>query len=161
MSDPDDPAEVDGQLLLPGSPVDPNQIAQIVLNQLQINQDIRLPIPLPDPQQAAQLRELAPEAYAMWLRIAEERSATENYMQQAQYRVPEQMARSGRPWAFASLLVILAFCGFVATQGTAGVWIGGVIAAFDMVALLGAFLNQTRDAQGRPEPERDYFPPEA
>jgi hypothetical protein len=112
-------------------------------------------LPLPDPDQAAQLREKAPELYHAYIRIAEQRAATESYVQRAPFEVPERLARSGRPWALTALIVVLAFCGYLASLGGAAQYIAGVIAAFDIVAMLALFFGLNPDARSsrssRPE----------
>ena len=51
----------------------------------------------PPAEQAIMLRDKAPELYDLWLKIAQEKAATSNYVQRAPYEVPERLAQSGRP----------------------------------------------------------------
>ncbi len=58
------------------------------------------------------LREKAPELYDLWLRIAQDKAETDNYVHRAPYEVPERLAHSGRPRALGAMIVVLAFCGY-------------------------------------------------
>ena len=46
-------------------------------------------------EQAITLRDQAPELYDLWLKIAQEKAATANYVDRAPYEVPERLAQSG------------------------------------------------------------------
>src|SRR5262249_11121089 len=65
----------------------------------------------PSVEQAIMLREQAPELYDLWLKIAQEKAATANYVDRAPYEVPERLAQSGRPRALGALIIVLSFCG--------------------------------------------------
>src|SRR5258708_15165561 len=69
---------------------------------------------IPSVSQAIALREQAPEMYDLWLKIAQEKAATANYVDRAPYEVPERLAQSGRPRALGALIVVLSFCGYLA-----------------------------------------------
>ncbi len=56
---------------------------------------------IPSAEQAVLLREKAPELYDLWLRIAQDKAETDNYVHRAPYEVPERLAHSGRPRALA------------------------------------------------------------
>ena len=96
---------------------------------------------MPSVDEAVALRERAPELYDLWLKIAQERAATGNYVQRAPYEVPERLAQSGRPRAVSSLVVVLAFCGYLAWLGGPGPYIAGLIAVFDLIVMLGLFFG--------------------
>ena len=124
-------------------PVDVDRIANIVVARIEnkLEQHLHLPMEMPSVEQAEALREKAPELYHLWLRIAGQKADTESYVERAPYQVPERLARGGRPWALGALLIVLAFCGYVASLGGAGPYIGGIIAALDLIAMLGLFFG--------------------
>jgi hypothetical protein len=95
--------------------------------------------------QAIALREQAPELYDLWLRIAQEKADTANYVDRAPYEVPERLAQSGRPRALGALIVVLSFCGYLAWLGGPGPYIGGLIALVDLAAMLGIFFGLRPD----------------
>jgi hypothetical protein len=91
--------------------------------------------------QAIALREQAPEMYDLWMRIAQERAATANYVQRAPYEVPERLAQAGRPRALGALIIVLSFCGYLAWLGGPGPYIGGLIAILDLAVMFGMFFG--------------------
>jgi hypothetical protein len=97
------------------------------------------------------LREQAPELYDLWLKIAQEKAATANYVDRAPYEVPERLAQSARPRALGALIVVLSFCGYLAWLRGPGPYIGGVIAIVDLAAMLGIFFGLRPD---RPADQR-------
>jgi hypothetical protein len=101
-------------------------------------------------EHAVTLREQAPELYDLWLKIAQERAATANYVDRAPYEVPERLAQSGRPRALFALIVVLSFCGYLAWLGGPGPYIAGVIAIFDLIAMLGIFFGLRPDRLSQP-----------
>jgi hypothetical protein len=101
-------------------------------------------------EQAIALREQAPELYDLWLKIAQEKAATANYVDRAPYEVPERLAQSGRPRALGALIVVLSFCGYLAWLGGPGPYIAGLIALLDLGAMLGIFLGLRPDRLGEP-----------
>jgi hypothetical protein len=107
-------------------------------------------------EQAITIREQAPELYDLWLKIAQEKAATANYVDRAPYEIPERLAQAGRPRALGALIVVLSFCGYLAWLGGPGPYIGGLIAIVDLAAMLGIFfglrpdrLAEPRSGQGR------------
>jgi hypothetical protein len=96
---------------------------------------------MPAVEEAVALRERAPELYDLWLRIAQDRAATGNYVQRAPYEVPERLAQSGRARALSALVVVLAFCGYLAWLGGPGPYIGGLIAILDLAVMFGMFFG--------------------
>src|ERR1700722_10297743 len=92
-------------------------------------------------EQAIALREQAPEMYDLWLKIAKEKAATANYVERAPYEVPERLAQQGRPRALGALIIVLSFCGYLASLGGAGPYIGGLIALVDLVVMFGMFFG--------------------
>lgn len=111
---------------------------------------------IPSAEQAVLLREKAPELYDLWLRIAQDKAETDNYVHRAPYEVPERLAHSGRPRALGAMIVVLAFSGYLASVSPAGVYVGGVIALLDLLIMLMLFfglrpehLTETRRARKR------------
>jgi hypothetical protein len=103
------------------------------------------------------LRDKAPELYDLWLKIAQEKAATSNYVQRAPYEVPERLAQSGRPRALSAMIVVLAFCGYLASLGGPGPYIGGLIAILDLLVMLALFFGLRPDHltdSGRPRKRR-------
>ncbi len=100
--------------------------------------------------QAVTLREQAPELYDLWLKIAQERAATANYVDRAPYEIPERLAQAGRPRALGALIVVLSFCGYLAWLGGPGPYIGGLIAIVDLTAMLGIFFGLRPDRLSEP-----------
>ncbi len=101
----------------------------------------RPPVPEISVEQAIALREQAPEMYDLWLRIAQEKAATANYVDRAPYEVPERLAQSGRPRALGALIIVLSFCGYLAWLGGPGPYIGGLIAILDLAVMFGMFFG--------------------
>ena len=100
--------------------------------------------------QAIALREQAPELYDLWLKIAQEKAATANYVDRAPYEVPERLAQSARPRVLGALIVVLSFCGYLAWLGGPGPYIGGLIAILDLGAMLGIFFGLRPDRLDEP-----------
>jgi hypothetical protein len=129
------------------SPLDIEQIASLVYERIgdKIEQRPDPPQDIPPMEQAVVLREKAPELYDLWLKIAQEKAATGNYVQRAPYEVPERLAQSGRPRALSAMIVVLAFCGYLAWLGGPGPYIGGLIAILDLLVMLGLFFGLRPD----------------
>jgi hypothetical protein len=121
----------------------------------------------PSVEQAIMLREQAPELYDLWLKIAQEKAATANYVDRAPYEVPERLAQSGRPRALGALIIVLSFCGYLAWLGGPGPYIGGVIATLDLIAMLAVLFALRPDRLAEPRraqrkrlaPARSLLPP--
>ncbi|MGB6456686.1 MAG: hypothetical protein WBH47_19645 [Streptosporangiaceae bacterium] len=110
---------------------------------------------IPSVSQAIALREQAPEIYDLWLKIAKDKAATANYVDRAPYEVPERLAQSGRPRALGALVIVLAFCGYLAWLGGPGPYIGGLIAILDLGVMFGMFFGLRPDRLPDPQqPER-------
>jgi hypothetical protein len=109
----------------------------------------------PSVDQAITLREQAPELYDLWLKIAQEKAATANYIDRAPYEVPERLAQSARPRALGALIVVLSFCAYLAWLGGPGPYIGGLIAILDLIAMLGVLFALRPDRLAEPRrPDR-------
>jgi hypothetical protein len=111
----------------------------------------------PSIEQAIALREQAPEMYDLWLRIAKEKAATANYVERAPYEVPERLAQSGRPRALGALVIVLAFCGYLAWLGGPGPYIAGLIAILDLGVMFGMFFGLRPEQLPDPQ-ERERRP---
>jgi hypothetical protein len=140
-------------------PLDIDQIASQVYERIGDRLDHR-PDPAqdtPPAEQAIMLRDKAPELYDLWLKIAQEKAATSNYVQRAPYEVPERLAQSGRPRALSAMIVVLAFCGYLSSLGGPGPYIGGLIAILDLLVMLALFFGLRPDHltdSGRPRKRR-------
>jgi hypothetical protein len=128
-------------------PLDIDQIASQVYERIGDRMDHRPDTAqdTPPAEQAIMLRDKAPELYDLWLKIAQEKAATSNYVQRAPYEVPERLAQSGRPRALSAMIVVLAFCGYLASLGGPGPYIGGLIAILDLLVMLALFFGLRPD----------------
>ncbi len=128
-------------------PLDIDQIASQVYERIGDKMDHRPDTAqdTPPAEQAIMLRDKAPELYDLWLKIAQEKAATSNYVQRAPYEVPERLAQSGRPRALSAMIVVLAFCGYLASLGGPGPYIGGLIAILDLLVMLALFFGLRPD----------------
>ena len=128
-------------------PLDIDQIASQVYERIGDKMDHRPDTAqdTPPAEQAIMLRDKAPELYDLWLKIAQEKAATINYVQRAPYEVPERLAQSGRPRALSAMIVVLAFCGYLASLGGPGPYIGGLIAILDLLVMLALFFGLRPD----------------
>ncbi len=140
-------------------PLDIDQIASQVYERIGDKMDHRPDTDqdTPPAEQAIMLRDKAPELYDLWLKIAQEKAATSNYVQRAPYEVPERLAQSGRPRALSAMIVVLAFCGYLASLGGPGPYIGGLIAILDLLVMLALFFGLRPDHltdSGRPRKRR-------
>jgi len=140
-------------------PLDIDQIASQVYERIGDKMDHRPDTPqeTPPAEQAIILRDKAPELYDLWLKIAQEKAATINYVQRAPYEVPERLAQSGRPRALSAMILVLAFCGYLASLGGPGPYIGGLIAILDLLVMLALFFGLRPDHltdSGRPRKRR-------
>jgi hypothetical protein len=120
-----------------------DQITNLVLARVEnkLEQHLHTEMELPPADQAAALREKAPEVYQTWIDIARQKADTEAYVQRAQYDVPAKLGRTGRPWALVALFGVLGFCAYVASLGGAGIYVAGIIAAINLVSMLGLFFG--------------------
>jgi hypothetical protein len=145
------------------APVDIEQIASIVYERIgeRIEQRLVVPQEMPSVDQAVVLREKAPELYDLWLKIAQDKAATGNYVQRAPYEVPERLAQSGRPRALSAMVVLLVFCGYLAWLGGPGPYIGGLIAVVDLVVMLSLFFGLRPEHLADSRPNRKRHLPQA
>ncbi len=128
----------------PADGIDLEHLASLVSEHLSGQPGHHSPGPsadVPSVADAIALRDQAPELYDLWLRIAQERAQTTNYVQRAPYEVPERLAQNGRPRALSALGLVLAFCGYLAWLGGPGPYLAGLIALVDLVIMLGIFFG--------------------
>lgn len=146
-----------------------DQLASLVFAKIEnrLEHHLHTQMEMPSAEQAKRLREDAPEVYKAWIDIARQKADTEAYIQRAQYEVPERLARTGRPWGLVALVCVLGFCAYLASLGGAAVYLAGVVAALDLVAMMGLFfgfrpelearrrqqLPGEPEAEAKPEPE--------
>jgi hypothetical protein len=124
----------------------PQQIADAVVDRIGDKvPEVRGQADVPSVTQAIALREQAPEMYDLWLKIAKDKAATANYVERAPYEVPERLAQSGRPRALGALVIVLAFCGYLAWLGGPGPYIAGLIAILDLAVMFGMFFGLKPD----------------
>lgn len=118
-------------------------IASLVIARIEnkLEQHLHTQMEMPSADQAAELRDRAPEVYQAWIDIARQKAETEAFIQRAQYEVPERLARTGRPWALGALILVLVFCGYVASLGRTGIYVAGIIAALDLATMIGLFFG--------------------
>lgn len=126
------------------------RIANLVFAQVEnkLEQHLHTQMELPPADQAAQLRDKAPEVYNAWIEIARQKADTEAFVQRAQYDVPASLARTGRPWALVALVVVFVFCGYIASLGGPGIYVAGIIGAIDLVTMLGLFMGARPELEG-------------
>lgn len=119
-----------------------DQIADAVIDKIGDKvPEVRGQAEVPSVTQAIALREQAPEMYDLWLKIAKDKAATANYVERAPYEIPERLAQSGRPRALGALVIVLAFCGYLAWLGGPGPYIAGLIAILDLAVMFGMFFG--------------------
>lgn len=118
-----------------------------------LEQHLHLPSELPPIEQAIEMREKTPELYELWLNLAKTRGETSAYVARAPYEEPSRAARQGRPWALVALFAVLGFCAYLASLGTTGTVMGGIIGALDLVGILAVFagVNAPRPSENRGE----------
>jgi hypothetical protein len=114
---------------------------------------------IPPVDQAIALREQAPELYDLWLKIAEQKAATANYVDRAPYEVPERLAHAGRPRALGALVIVLSFCGYLAWLGGPGPYIAGLIAILDLVIMFSIFFGLRPERLPDDQPADRIRPP--
>jgi uncharacterized membrane protein len=153
VTDPQDPAEV-----TPAPPVAEQQVEQlvnVVLAKIEqrFEQHLHVPIYMPDVDELADMRERTPEAYEAWVRMTEQRSATENHMDRAEYDQPFQIAVRGQRYGVVALILVLAFCGYLASLGTAGTIVGGILATIDIVTLIAQLMGNKPEPKAAPGSE--------
>jgi hypothetical protein len=142
ISQPGQRAPALSQTTAPGQEkTDPAEIADAVLDRISGKAAGPHQADIPSVSQAIALREQAPEMYDLWLKIAQEKAATANYVERAPYEVPERLAQSGRPRALGALVIVLSFCGSLAWLGGPGPYIAGLIAILDLGVMFGMFFG--------------------
>jgi hypothetical protein len=73
--------------------------------------------------------------------------------------VPERLAQSGRPRALGALVIVLAFCGYLAWLGGPGPYIGGLVAILDLGVMFSMFFGLRPDRLPDSQPQQRRKPP--
>jgi hypothetical protein len=141
-------------------PTSPQDIADAVVDRIgdKVPEVLGQQPDIPSVTQAIALRDQAPEMYELWLKIAKDKAATANYVDRAPYEVPERLAQSGRPRALGALVIVLAFCGYLAWLGGPGPYIGGLIAILDLGIMFSMFFGLRPDRLPDSQHERRNQP---
>jgi hypothetical protein len=101
---------------------------------------LHMPLAVLDSQQAAQLKENAPEVYELWLKLTEKKADADVAMQRATVDYPLSLAERGQWFGLVGLIAVLGFCGYLASLGGGVQYLAGIIAAVDIVAIIGVFM---------------------
>lgn len=123
------------------------EITSLVLQR--VEQHLHVPILMPDVGELSDMKDRAPEAYAAFLRMTEERASADAFVDRAAYEMPYKLATRGQAFGLLALIAVLGFCAFIATLGTAGQIIGGIIAAIDLVAIIATLMGSNTGADRR------------
>lgn len=122
-----------------------DHITALVLARIeQTIEHLHMPMAVPSASEAEALKEKAPEVYNLWLRLAEKKADDDAALQRAPFDHPLALAKRGQWFGITATVAVLALCGYLASLGGAGPYIGGVLAAFNLVAIIGAFMAKGR-----------------
>lgn len=99
-----------------------------------------MPMAVPNALEAVELKDKAPEVYDLWLRLAEKKANDDALLQRLPYEHPLTLAKRGQWFGLVGMLAVLGFCGFLASRGGGVQYLAGVLAALDIVAIIGAFM---------------------
>lgn len=134
----------------------PEQVTNLVLAKIdKIEQKIEhlhLPMAMPTGQQARSLKDNAPEVYATWLELAKTKAASDNALQHKPYDHPFVLAKRGQWFGLTAMVMVLGFCGYLASLGGAGIYFGGILGAADLVAIIATFMGSIAAAHRRTLP---------
>jgi hypothetical protein len=103
-----------------------------------------LPLAVPSAEEAADLRSQAPEVYNLWLDLARKRADEDARLQRLPYEYPFQLAKRGQWFGLSAMFAVLGFCAYLASLGGGVQYVAGVIAALDLVAIIGVFMANAR-----------------
>lgn len=117
------------------------QIGQQVLAFIQENH-LHAPIVLPDPKELAQLRNDAPEIYALYVKAVDTQIKDESYTRRAPFEIPDRFTRRGQYLGFGTVLASLAVIAYAIY--TNHPLIAGIIGALNLVALAAVFVAPDR-----------------
>jgi len=99
-----------------------------------------MPMAVPSADEAAALKEKAPEAYELWLKLAEKKANDDAALERLPYDHPLTLARRGQWFGIVALITVLGFCGYLVSRGGGAVYLAGALAALDLVAIIGTFM---------------------
>jgi hypothetical protein len=95
-----------------------------------------MPLALPPADEAAALKAGAPEIYDLWIELARKNADNDAEIRRLPFEHSFKIGKRGQYFSAFTVLVIFAFCGYLASLGGAGPYIGGVLGTFNFVALL-------------------------
>ena len=121
------------------------QLTQQVLALIQENH-LHAPIVLPDPKELAQLRNDAPEIYALYVKAVDTQIKDESYTRRAPFEIPDRFTRRGQYLGFGTVLASLAIVAYAIYAGDT--LIAGIIGALNLVALAAVFVAPDRASKG-------------
>ena len=102
---------------------------------------LHMPLMVPSAAEAAALKDQAPEVYDLWLRLAEKKADGDAELQRLPFAHPLQLAKRGQWFGLTGLVATLGFCAYLASLGGAAEYVAGVIAAIDLVSMVGVFMK--------------------
>ena len=137
--DPDAPQSPDGA----GGPhtdhgpaPEVEQVAQQVVAFIQENH-LHTPVPIPDTQALAAMRDEIPEVYGVYVRALERAVEDESFTVRAPFTVPAKFAARGQRYGLTAVIASLAVVVYAIHSGQP--WIAGVLGTIDLVALAAVF----------------------
>lgn len=118
------------------------------IEQLELKiEHLHIPVAFPSADEAAALKERAPEMYQLMMDLARKNADKEAEIALLPYEHAYSLARRGQVFGIAAILIIFAFCGYLASLGGAGPYIAGVLGALNFAAIISAFMATRK---GRP-----------
>ncbi len=121
------------------------QIGQQVLAFIQENH-LHAPIVLPDPKELADLRNDAPEIYALYVKAVDTQIKDESYTRRAPFEIPDRFTRRGQYLGFVSVLASLGVVAYAIYANHP--LVAGIIGALNLVALAAVFVAPDRASKG-------------
>lgn len=121
------------------------KIGQQVLALIQ-EEHMHAPIVLPDPKELADLRNDAPEIYALYVKAVDTQIKDESYTRRAPFEIPDRFTRRGQYLGFVSVLASLGVVAYALY--TNNPLIAGIIGALNLVALAAVFVAPDRTSKG-------------
>lgn len=79
------------------------------------------------------------------MRLTEKKATDDSALQRLPFDHAYNLSRRGQGFGLAALTLILAFCAYIASLGGAGPYIGGILAAIDLVAIIATFMSIGRN----------------
>ena len=104
---------------------------------------LHVPTLLPPPEEAARLKEQAPELYQAYINKLEAETRAEEISRTAPYVNPAKYTARGQYFGLIAVLSVLLFCGYCVYMGH--VVTATIITSFDLVALAAIFIMGKRE----------------